>query len=199
MQVQGYALQCRVTTEDPENKFTPDYGRITHYRSVGGLGIRTDGGPADHRRNHHAVLRLAAGEDLCIRPPVHRRGPANEAGARRVPRAGGEDQYSVPAQPACEPRFPGGQLHDPVHRREPGAVPFSGSPESSDAALDVCGRDHGQRLSGRRPAAGPGHHARAASTQGSSPGRRRRFPPEIPGDGGRRRSRAGCASNSRCS
>ncbi len=46
VQVQGYALQCRVTTEDPENRFTPDYGRITHYRSVGGLGIRTDGGPA---------------------------------------------------------------------------------------------------------------------------------------------------------
>ena len=46
MQVQGYAIQCRVTTEDPENKFTPDYGRITHYRSVGGMGIRTDGGPA---------------------------------------------------------------------------------------------------------------------------------------------------------
>src|SRR5439155_16898443 len=46
VQIQGYALQCRVTTEDPENRFTPDYGRITHYRSVGGLGIRTDGGPA---------------------------------------------------------------------------------------------------------------------------------------------------------
>ncbi len=46
VQVQGYAIQCRVTTEDPENKFTPDYGRITHYRSVGGMGIRTDGGPA---------------------------------------------------------------------------------------------------------------------------------------------------------
>jgi pyruvate carboxylase len=44
--VQGFALQCRVTTEDPQNRFTPDYGRITHYRSVGGLGIRTDGGPA---------------------------------------------------------------------------------------------------------------------------------------------------------
>ena len=43
----GYAIQCRVTAEDPENKFTPDYGRITHYRSVGGLGIRTDGGPAN--------------------------------------------------------------------------------------------------------------------------------------------------------
>jgi pyruvate carboxylase len=46
VQIQGYALQCRVTTEDPGNRFTPDYGRITHYRSVGGLGIRTDGGPA---------------------------------------------------------------------------------------------------------------------------------------------------------
>ncbi len=46
VQVQGYALQCRVTTEDPENRFTPDYGRITHYRPVGGMGIRTDGGPA---------------------------------------------------------------------------------------------------------------------------------------------------------
>jgi pyruvate carboxylase len=46
VQVLGFALQCRVTTEDPENRFTPDYGRITHYRSVGGMGIRTDGGPA---------------------------------------------------------------------------------------------------------------------------------------------------------
>src|SRR5262249_44047355 len=46
VQVQGFALQCRVTTEDPENRSTPDYGRITHYRSVGGMGIRTDGGPA---------------------------------------------------------------------------------------------------------------------------------------------------------
>lgn len=42
--LQGYAFQCRVTTEDPENKFTPDYGRITAYRSAGGLGIRLDGG-----------------------------------------------------------------------------------------------------------------------------------------------------------
>ena len=43
---QGYAFQCRVTTEDPENKFTPDYGKITHYRSPGGLGLRLDGGLA---------------------------------------------------------------------------------------------------------------------------------------------------------
>jgi pyruvate carboxylase len=42
----GYALQCRVTTEDPENRFLPDYGRIAHYRSAGGMGVRLDGGTA---------------------------------------------------------------------------------------------------------------------------------------------------------
>src|SRR3954469_7680519 len=36
----GFAMQCRVTTEDPENKFIPDFGRITHYRSPAGYGIR---------------------------------------------------------------------------------------------------------------------------------------------------------------
>ncbi|MBK9137933.1 MAG: pyruvate carboxylase [Verrucomicrobia bacterium] len=40
----GYAIQCRVTTEDPENKFAPDYGRILTYRSAGGFGLRLDGG-----------------------------------------------------------------------------------------------------------------------------------------------------------
>jgi pyruvate carboxylase len=40
----GCAVQCRVTTEDPENKFTPDYGRILTYRSTGGNGVRLDGG-----------------------------------------------------------------------------------------------------------------------------------------------------------
>jgi pyruvate carboxylase len=42
----GFALQCRVTTEDPANKFIPDYGRLTHYRSASGMGIRLDAGTA---------------------------------------------------------------------------------------------------------------------------------------------------------
>jgi pyruvate carboxylase len=42
----GFAMQCRVTTEDPENKFIPDFGRITHYRSPAGFGVRLDGGTA---------------------------------------------------------------------------------------------------------------------------------------------------------
>ena len=40
----GVALQCRITTEDPQNAFIPDYGRITTYRSPGGFAIRLDGG-----------------------------------------------------------------------------------------------------------------------------------------------------------
>jgi pyruvate carboxylase len=39
----GYAIQCRITTEDPENGFTPDFGKILTYRSAGGFGIRLDG------------------------------------------------------------------------------------------------------------------------------------------------------------
>jgi pyruvate carboxylase len=42
----GVAIQCRITTEDPENSFIPDYGRLTTYRSAAGFGIRLDGGSA---------------------------------------------------------------------------------------------------------------------------------------------------------
>jgi len=42
----GHALQCRVTTEDPEENFIPDYGRITAYRGATGFGVRLDGGTA---------------------------------------------------------------------------------------------------------------------------------------------------------
>jgi pyruvate carboxylase len=42
----AHALQCRVTTEDPENNFVPDYGRLTAYRSPAGFGVRLDAGTA---------------------------------------------------------------------------------------------------------------------------------------------------------
>lgn len=40
----GFALQCRITTEDPANGFRPDSGTISAYRSAGGSGVRLDGG-----------------------------------------------------------------------------------------------------------------------------------------------------------
>jgi pyruvate carboxylase len=42
----GYAIQCRITTEDPSNGFRPDTGRISAYRSAAGAGIRLDAGSA---------------------------------------------------------------------------------------------------------------------------------------------------------
>ena len=42
----SHALQCRVTTEDPNNQFIPDYGRLTAYRSPAGFGVRLDAGTA---------------------------------------------------------------------------------------------------------------------------------------------------------
>ena len=46
VKLDGHAIQCRVTTEDPANNFIPDYGRITAYRGATGMGIRLDGGTA---------------------------------------------------------------------------------------------------------------------------------------------------------
>ncbi|MDD9153201.1 pyruvate carboxylase [Plantibacter flavus] len=44
LHLRGFALQCRITTEDPTAGFRPDTGKITTYRSPGGGGIRLDGG-----------------------------------------------------------------------------------------------------------------------------------------------------------
>ncbi len=46
IKLNGHAMQCRITTEDPEQNFIPDYGRITAYRGATGFGIRLDGGTA---------------------------------------------------------------------------------------------------------------------------------------------------------
>ena len=46
VQLHGYAIQCRVTTEDPQAGFKPDYGTLIAYRSAAGMGIRLDAGSA---------------------------------------------------------------------------------------------------------------------------------------------------------
>ena len=46
VRIHGFAMQCRVTTEDPANDFMPDYGRVSHYRSAAGMGVRLDAGSA---------------------------------------------------------------------------------------------------------------------------------------------------------
>ena len=46
IRLRGHALQCRVTTEDPEKGFVPDHGQLSTYRSTGGFGVRLDSGTA---------------------------------------------------------------------------------------------------------------------------------------------------------
>ena len=46
VKLNGFAIQCRITTEDPENGFKPDYGTLITYRNAGGFGIRLDEGSA---------------------------------------------------------------------------------------------------------------------------------------------------------
>ena len=46
VEIHGYAVQCRITTEDPFNDFKPDYGMLIAYRSASGMGIRLDAGSA---------------------------------------------------------------------------------------------------------------------------------------------------------
>ncbi|MDE0589191.1 pyruvate carboxylase [Halocynthiibacter sp. C4] len=76
----GHALQCRVTTEDPQNNFIPDYGRITAYRSATGMGIRLDGGTA---YSGGVITRYY--DSLLVK--VTAKGPTPEAAIARMDRA----------------------------------------------------------------------------------------------------------------
>ena len=66
----GYAIQCRVTTEDPEQDFLPDAGRLTHYRSPGGFGVRLDEFRRAAERVHDDGIVQRRGDDL--QQPEHR-------------------------------------------------------------------------------------------------------------------------------
>lgn len=77
--VNGFALQCRVTTEDPANHFVPDYGRIDHYRSASGMGIRLDAGTAFSGAFVHPYY-----DSLMVK--VTARGRAFSEAARRMDR-----------------------------------------------------------------------------------------------------------------
>lgn len=76
----GYAVQCRITTEDPENKFQPDYGRILTYRSAGGFGVRLDGG-----MGYAGAVITPFYDSLLVKVTVS--GPTFEASLQRMDRA----------------------------------------------------------------------------------------------------------------
>ena len=93
----GVAMQCRITTEDPERHFIPDYGRITTYRSAGGFAVRLDGG------NGFGGAVITPYFDSLLVKVTTWGGTLEEAGAARRPRAARvphprrQDEHRVPA------------------------------------------------------------------------------------------------------
>lgn len=91
----GVAIQCRITSEDPEKNFAPDGGRIAAYRSPGGPGIRLDGAMASGNtvsRHYDSLLVkvLPTGRPLphcclCYRLPLASKAE-REVGSCSLPR-----------------------------------------------------------------------------------------------------------------
>ena len=143
----GFAVQCRVTTEDPSNRFMPDYGRVTHYRSAGGMGIRLDAGTA-----FSGAVVFPFYDSLLVK--VTARGRSFEDAARRMERClqefrvrGVKTNIPFLIQAGHGPHVPGRQVHDAVHRRHAGTVRLHPAPRSRDPLVAVSGRDDRQRQS----------------------------------------------------
>ena len=91
----GAALQCRVTTEDPEKNFAPDYGKISTYRSPAGFGNPPRRRHGVRRRAARRLLRFAARESDGVGPEPSGSLPAHGSCAARIPHSRRQDQYSV--------------------------------------------------------------------------------------------------------
>ncbi len=103
----GYAIQSRITTEDPENQFIPDYGRLTTYRSAGGFGLRLDGG-----NGFGGAVITPYFDSLLVKLTAS--GATFDEAVRRSDRCRGipypwrQDKHSVPRDPSRIPRFVSG-------------------------------------------------------------------------------------------
>ena len=195
VRINGAALQCRITTEDPANGFRPDTGTITAYRSAGGAGVRLDGGTVD------TGVEISAHFDSMLVKLTCRgrtfeagRGPG-PAGAGRVPDPRRQHQHPVPAGGAG-----GSGLHrrrrlDRVHRAATRAADHPRARRPRHPAAALAGRGDGQQAvrASRRPCSTRGRSGRPASTCRS---RRRRAPGSGCSSSGRRGSPPTCGRGS---
>ena len=122
IRLNGHALQCRITTEDPEQNFIPDYGRITAYRGATGFGIRLDGGTA------YSGAVITRFYDPLLEK-VTAWAPTPEEAIARMNRAlrefrirGVATNLTFLESDHQPPELPRQQLHDALHRHDAGAV-----------------------------------------------------------------------------
>ena len=182
-------MQCRVTTEDPANNFLPDYGRLSHYRSASGMGIRLDAGTA-----FAGAVITPFYDSLLVKVTAH--GLRFVDAARRMERClqefrvrGVKTNIPFLHQPGHAPGLSGRRLHDALHRRDAGAVPVAAAPGPGDQAADATsarssstaiprskrqrGTRHSERDADRDSATGSPRHRRFAAA--SPPGTRDKF------------------------
>ena len=117
IRLNGHAMQCRITTENPENNFIPDYGRITAYRGAFGFGIRVDGGTAYSgavvTRYYDPLLEKVT----AWAPTAEEVDGAHGSGAARIPHPRRRHQSGLSGSGADPSGFPRRQLHHPLYRR----------------------------------------------------------------------------------
>ena len=106
IQPRGFAIQCRLTTEDPINGFAPDTGVITKYTSAGGYGIRLDAGNAFVKLDHLAVLRQPSCKSNVLGAQLPRCDQQGKACAEGNEDQRGEDKPCIPAQRTESPDVP---------------------------------------------------------------------------------------------
>ncbi len=141
----GCAIQCRITTEDPENHFIPDYGRLASYRSPGGFAIRLDAGTA-----YSGALITPYFDSLLVKLTTW--GSTLEKAVRRMDRAlrefrvrGVKTNIPFLENLILHPTFLSGDADNHVHRLHSGAFRPQTSPRPSDTNPELPGRRHCQR------------------------------------------------------
>ncbi len=119
IRINGAALQCRITTEDPANNFRPDTGTITAYRSAGGAGVRLDGGRPD--ASNCATIAGAtttrytlASADVGQRLRVKVTGRNSQGSATAASNPSGTILGTGPALPPGAIKLPNGKYSIPV-------------------------------------------------------------------------------------
>ena len=134
IRVNGAALQCRITTEDPSNGFRPDTGRVVAYRSPGGAGVRLDGATAT------AGAEISGHFDSMLVKLTCRGGDFPTA-VRRARRAlaefrirGIRTNIAFLQGVLADPSFVSGQISDGLHRGAPRAARGEGERRPRDQA-----------------------------------------------------------------
>ena len=200
VKLNGNAIQCRITTEDPQHNFIPDYGRITAYRGATGMGIRLDGGTA------YSGAVITRYYDSLLEK-VTAWAPAPEMAVARLDRAlrefrirGVSTNIAFVENLLKHPTFLDYSYTTTFIDTTPELFRFQAASGPGDEDPHLHRRHHRERASGdRRAGSAARRGAGAAAAGGGVRAAAGGDAAASGGDRGRRRSRTGCSRRSGCS